>query len=160
MLVVKGLIILNLGFLIYQDLKSREVYWFLLPTLMLLLGLQHYSNTLEVNFIVSSMINILTVLIVLGLLYLYTVLIIKKSFFKEVFGLADALYFLALAIAFPTATFVIIFVFSLLFSLLTWLLVRQKSKFDAVPLAGYMSIFLILIFIGNWCTNTINLYLM
>ncbi len=159
MLILKGLIIVNLGYIICQDLRSREVYWFLLPSLALLLGVLHYFNAYNIHFLTSTMINVGVVIIILALLYIYTFLLIKKPFFKEVFGIADALYFLALAVAFPTATFIIIFVFSLIFSLLTWLILKQKSSYNSIPLAGYMSVFLLLIFIANWCTNTINLYL-
>ncbi len=159
MVILKGLIIFNLVYIIYQDLKSREVYWFLLPSLMVLLGYMHYRNVLKIHFITFTVINIGVIITVLGLLYLYTVLLIKKPFFKEVFGLADALYFLALAMAFPTATFVVIFVFSLIFSLLAWLILKHQSEYNSIPLAGYMSAFLLLIFIGNWCANTLNLYL-
>ncbi len=159
MLILKGLIIFNLVYIIYQDLKSREVYWFLLPSLMLLLGYMHYRNVLKIHFITSTVINTGVIIIVLGLLYLYTILLIKKPFFEEVFGVADALYFLALAMAFPTATFVVIFVFSLIFSLLAWLILKHRFKNNSIPLAGYMSAFLLLILIGNWYTNTVNLYL-
>jgi len=159
MLLLKGLIILNLGYITYQDVKSREVYWFLLPSLMLLLGTIHYKNVLKMHFISASIINIEIVFTILAVLYLYTVFVIKKPFFKEVFGIADALYFLALAIAFPTVTFIIIFVFSLIFSLLTWLILKDKSFYKTIPLAGYMSIFLVLIFAGNWLTSFINLYI-
>lgn len=159
MLILKGLIIFNLVYITYQDLKSREVYWFLLPSLMVLLGYVHYYNVVRIHFITSSLMNIGVIVTVLGLLYLYNVLLIKKHFFREVFGIADALYFLALGFAFPTATFVVIFVFSLIFSLLTWLILKHKSEYNSIPLAGYMSAFLLFILIGNWCTNTVNLYL-
>jgi len=156
---LKGLIIITLGYIIYQDIKNREVYWFLLPLLTTLLGIEHYHKVLSINFVTAMVINIATIFAVIALSYLYTIVVIKKPFFKEVFGLADALYFLALAIAFPTVTFIIIFVFSLLFSLLTWFVFKSKSTFSTIPLAGYMSVFLIVIFTGNWLSCAVNLYL-
>ncbi|MCK8522555.1 hypothetical protein M0D21_13305 [Aquimarina sp. D1M17] len=159
MLLVKGLIVLNLGYITYQDLRSREVYWFLLPALIFLLGYLHFTNVLRLHFFNAIAINVSLVGLILGILYLYAWLIIKRPFFKEVFGFADGLYFLALAVAFPSVTFVIIFVFSLIFSLLVWLLMKHKSHHEGTPLAGYMAAFLLLIFIANWMSNTINLYL-
>ncbi|WP_299223275.1 hypothetical protein [uncultured Aquimarina sp.] len=100
------------------------------------------------------------ILSILLVLYLYTLIRIKRPFFKEVFGIGDALFFLALAIAFPTITFIILFVFSLLFSLGIWLIAKNNTKYNTIPLAGYMSLFLILIFMGSWITHKINLYLL
>ncbi len=159
MLILKGLILLSLGAIIYQDIKSREVYWFLLPVLMLLFGYQHYQNVLSIHFINAVLVNIAIITLVLSVLYVYTFLKIKKSFFKEVFGPADALFFFALAVAFPTVTFVIIFVFSLLFSLITWIVLKHKSNYNTIPLAGYMSCFVLFIFAANWLTRSINLFL-
>jgi len=135
------------------------VYWFLLPSIILLLGIEHFYKALNINFITAILLNSGIIFSVLLLLYLYTILVIKKPFLKEVFGLADALFFLALAVAFPTATFLIIFVFSLFFSILTWLILKSRTTYNTVPLAGYMSIFLIFVLVGNWVSPSLNLYL-
>ncbi|WP_109301628.1 hypothetical protein [Aquimarina sp. AU474] len=159
MFIFKALIILNLGWIVYQDLKSRAVYWFLIPSLIVQLGYLHYTNVLQTNFLSAIIINIGIIFAIISILYLYAILKIKKPFFKEVFGLGDMLFFLALAIAFPTITFIVVFVFSLFFSLFLWLTFKNKSKYHTLPLAGYMALFLILILIGNWLTNAANLYL-
>ncbi len=159
MLILKGLIVINLGWVAYQDLKSRAVYWFLIPLLIVLLGVLHYSNVLQIHFLNAIMMNVGIIFAIISILYLYAILKIKKSFFKEVFGIGDALFFLALAAAFPTFTFIVIFVFSLFFSLFLWLTFKNKSAHNTIPLAGYMALFLILVFITNWLTNATNLYL-
>ncbi len=159
MLILKGLILFNLGMIAYQDLKTRTVYWFLFPVLLVMLGMLHYKSVLPMHFTYAVGINLGVILLILTTLYIYTILRIKKPFFKEVFGLGDALYFLALAMALPTVTFIIVFVFSLLFSLLIWLILKKNSKYDTIPLAGYMSLFLMLIFTITWSSNSINLYL-
>ncbi len=160
MLILKGLIILNLGYITQQDLRNREVYWFLFPSLTILLGFFHYHNVLPLHFKNTILMNTGLILSILLVLYLYTLIRIKRPFFKEVFGIGDALFFLALAIAFPTITFIILFVFSLLFSLGIWLIAKNNTKYNTIPLAGYMSLFLILIFMGSWITHKINLYLL
>ncbi|KAA1247611.1 hypothetical protein [Aquimarina sp. RZ0] len=159
MLVLKGLIIYNLGYIAYQDLKSREVYWFLFLSLIILMGLQHYLQVLPIHFINAILINLVIIFIIIALQYIYTIIKIKRPFFKEVFGLGDALFFVSMAIAFPTITFNILFAFSLFFSLSIWLIFKNKSFHQNPPLAGYMAIFLLLIFIGSWSTHIINLYL-
>jgi len=159
MLILKGLIIFNLGYISFQDLQDREVYWFLFPSLVMLFGCMHYTNVLPIHFMNATMINLIVVLSIVFMAYLYTKIMIKRPFFKEVFGFGDLLFFIALALAFPTATFIILFVFSLLFSLSIWLFVKKNATHNDPPLAGYMSIFLLLIFIGNWVTGIVNLYL-
>jgi len=158
MLILKGLVIFNLGYIAWQDLNKREVYWFLFPSLFIVLGMLHYNHVLPVHFKNAIVINLGLIFSIVSILYIYSLVRIKRPFFKEVFGLGDALFFVTFAIAFPTATFIVFFVFSLLFSLGIWLIIKKNSKHNTIPLAGYMSLFLILIFIGNWITDAINLY--
>ncbi|WP_299600639.1 hypothetical protein [uncultured Aquimarina sp.] len=159
MLLLKGLIILNLIYIIVQDIKNRKVYWFLFPSLLMLLGYLHYKNVLPIHFKNSIVINIGVIVSIMLILYAYARIIMKRSFFKDVFGLGDALFFTVLAVAFPTISFIILFVFSILFSLFTWLITKKNAKHETIPLAGYMSLFFIFIFLGNWITDTINLYI-
>ncbi len=158
MLFLKSLILFNLGFISFQDLKNREVYWFLFPLLIILLGYLHYSNTSQINFVISSGINLVLIFSIIAILYIYTLLKIKRPFFSEVFGIGDALLFIAIALAFPTITFVIIFVFSIFFSLAVWIILKNTLKHKTIPLAGYISIFMILIYLGDWIIDTVNLY--
>lgn len=159
MLIVKVLIMFNLGYITYQDLKKREVFWFLFPTLLILLGIEHYKNVMPIHFKNAVFVNIGLVLLIIGIQYVYNAIKIKRPFFKEVFGLGDALFFVAFAVGFSTITFIILFSCSLIFSLALWLIIKRNSLHTHAPLAGYISIFLALILLGNWITNTINLYL-
>ena len=159
MLIVKVLILVVLGIITYQDLKTRWVYAFLFPVLTIMLGVLHYFQVQPIHFAYAMGMNIGFVLLLLSVLYVYSQIKIKKPFFKEVFGLGDALYFIALAAAFPTITFIVLFVFSILFSALSWLFLNKNFKHETIPLAGYMSLFLMLVLIGTWSSNLINLYL-
>jgi len=144
----------------YQDIKDREVYAFIFPVLAIGLGMLHYFNVYPVQFFMATGINLIVVLMILGILYVYTRLRIKKPFFKEVFGLGDALFFVALALGFPTVTFVVILVFSLLFSLLTWIVFKRSVVHSTIPLAGYMSIFLGVLFFMNYTVTSLKLYVL
>ncbi|WP_062053709.1 hypothetical protein [Aquimarina longa] len=159
MIFIKIAILGFLGVIIYQDFKDREVYGFIFPILISLLGILHYQNVVRINFLYTILINIGVLAILMGILYLYTLIKLKRPFFEEVFGIGDLLFFVALAIGFPTVAFIIILVFSLLFSLVIWLFLKKESKYDTIPLAGYMSIFLIITLICYWTTNSITLYL-
>ncbi|GAA4276414.1 hypothetical protein [Aquimarina mytili] len=157
-LLIQIFTICTLAVIIYQDLKDREVYGMAFPVLISLLGTLHYHHTSQIDFLYAILINIALLIVIVGLLYVYTLIKIKKPFFKEVFGWGDVLFFIGLAIGFPTVTFIIIFVFSLIFSLLVWLVLKNQAKHNTVPLAGYMAVFLGVVFIANWMINTLTLY--
>lgn len=146
-LLYKIIIILCLGFIFYQDNKSREVYWFLFPLLGTLLCLLFFENS-YLNFLVLSMLfNSLLISCVIIILYLYTKLFAKIKFLNHSFGTGDLLFFYAFSFGFPTITFIVLFTFSILFSTLIFFLFKKNKR--TVPLAGYMSLFLLFTFIAS-----------
>lgn len=68
---------------------------------------------------------------------------------QQMIGLGDILLFLSLSFGFPTVNFLVILVGSLIFSLLAHLINREKRE-DTVPLAGYSSLFLLLLMAVHW----------
>ncbi len=130
----------------FQDFKERKVYWFLFPLLGLSLSVL-YINTVTVAeiFGLSILLNILIVSLVLLSIFLVTKLLFKKPFLDHSFGLGDLLFFYAMALGFPTITFIVLFANALLFALFFFLVVKKYQKIKTVPLAGLMSIFLFLV---------------
>lgn len=144
----------------YQDVKQREVLWFLFPMVALSLGVLHYNQVMPTVFWIAVGMNMGCIGVIVLVLYAYAKWKLQVAFFQEAFGLGDLLFFIAFAIGFPTVTFVVLFVFALLFSLLLALFTSKNKPQYTIPLAGYMSFFLIVMlgisFVpGNW----INLYL-
>jgi len=152
MLVIKVILILVLGFILYQDVKERQVYWFLFPIIALCAGFLFFFKTLSVVFLASIMLNLIFVSILLLVIFFYTKLKLKTNF-KQVFGLGDVLFFFAIAGSFSSISFMVIFTSALIFSLAIHLLL--KSNVQSVPLAGYMSLFFGLTYLGFW-TGLIN----
>lgn len=142
----------------YQDIKERAVWWFLFPVFLITAGLLHYLQSLNILFLMNVGLNFLIMSIILSISYIYAQLKLKVKFFDEAFGIGDLLFFLGLSLAFPTITFVIVMVFSLLFSLGLHLLLSKKSIYKTVPLAGYASLFLMLIYSAHWLGIYENLY--
>lgn len=64
--------------------------------------------------------------------------------------MGDALLFFALAFSFSSVSYLILFVFGLLFSLTLHLLFKHKNTHNSVPLAGYLSLFFFLAYLGHW----------
>lgn len=156
------LVVLKFSFLIvllivaYQDFKDREVTVLLFPLLLMLGIIMHYNTQYLEAFLLNLMMSFGLLSIILLLLLVYVKLIMKKKF-NEVIGLGDLLFFMVLAVSFPTITFVVLFCLSLLFSLTTYLFL--KSRFGKyIPLAGLQGLFLFLVLLSNSMFNFVNLY--
>jgi len=158
MIVVKIILIGTFLSMLYQDVKDREIDM-LYPLLIAISGfyLNLQSNYLiELVYITLLNLCFLALYMVLGFLVVRHVLKIKA---KNSMGSGDILLFTALAFCFPTGTFIVLFIFSLLFSLGLHFLTRHKSHYKTIPLAGLMSAFFGLAYISYWLGFAPNLYL-
>ncbi len=142
----------------YQDFKDRAVYWFLFPVMGILLGIIYFSKTLPLQYVITSMYNILIISIIVLVLFAYTRYIAKKKFLDVSFGLGDFLFFYAFALGFPTYTFLLLFVGSILFALAAHLALNRKRDFETIPLAGLMGIFLIGVTLASRLPHVPSLY--
>lgn len=148
-----------LGLIVYQDYKSREVYWFLFPLLGLLLSVLFFKMTTMPIVLISILLNTILISLVIILLYLYTKVVSKTTFLNHSFGLGDVLFFYAFSLGFPSITFIILFTFSILFSTLLYFSFKRKMTIESVPLAGYMSLFLIFVLSYSLFYNSPILYI-
>lgn len=144
----------------YQDLRERAVSWVLFPLVGVLLAYLYLNNTSLGQYSVFVLTNILLVSMMLLILFLYTKHIAKMKFLNVSFGLGDLLFFYAFALGFPTVTFIVLFVGSILFSLTIFLLSKSKQKLDTIPLAGLMGFFLIGVILASFIPNVPSLYLL
>ncbi len=151
-------LLLSLSIIFLQDNKDRKVYWFLFPMTAICSGVLLYSKLTPILFYTTIIVNISVVIFLLIVVFLYARFKLKVPA-HTTFGLGDALLFLALTFTFTSLSFIILFVFGLLFSLLIHLVVKRKSNHTTVPLAGYLSLFFIIIYITNWFGGLKNIYL-
>ncbi|WP_040278300.1 hypothetical protein [Psychroserpens damuponensis] len=157
MILVKIILIITLGLIFIQDYKERRVFWFLFPIVGLCSGFLFYNDTLPELFITSIILNLAFVTLLLLVIILYSKLVLKVNI-SEAFGLGDALLFIGLIFSFSTISFLIIFVFALVFSLIAHLSLKRFSKIKSVPLAGYLSLFFGASYISFWLGITNSLY--
>ena len=158
MLTLNILMIALLFWIFYEDLKDRSItlVWMLL--LLILGGFLNFEKQILELFLINTLINVLTVSFVMSILWVYAKFKLKKELFK-VFGMGDLLFFVFMAVSFPTTTFLVMFSCSLIFSLLVSTFL-QKTLTKWVPLAGLQALFLGLIFGVNHFFNFVNLYAM
>lgn len=157
MILIKLFLLISLLFVLIQDVKQREVYWFLFPVIAGLVAYLHYKEAIAPELFFSAIaINSLFVSILVFILFIYSKYKLKLQL-NETFGLGDVLIFFALAFSFSTVSFLIIFIASLVFALVLHLTLKKKSSFSTVPLAGYISLFFGISFLGHWlgCLNMV-----
>jgi hypothetical protein len=151
--------ILRIGllfFVFYEDLKDRKVTLIVLVVLMLLGGFIHSQHQYIWVFLLSSLLNLSIILTIILVLYVYANFKLKTSL-SEGFGLGDALFFIVMAVSFPTATFLVLFATSLLFSFVIAVLFKKRLK-KLIPLAGLQALYLGLALVSNQWFHIINLY--
>ncbi|MCF6297760.1 MAG: hypothetical protein L3J08_07235 [Flavobacteriaceae bacterium] len=166
MIVIKTVLLISLLLIFYQDIKQRAVWIILLPVFAVTGAVLFYTETIADHFIYAVPINLTIVGVLILINYLFAKFILKKSLFKETLGVGDLLFFIAFALSFPTLSFINFFVFSLLFSLAVQMVLKLFTKEKSnntqktIPLAGYMSVFLIAVYATHWLGFYKSIYLL
>jgi hypothetical protein len=147
MITIKILLMLSLVTIFYQDVKERQVYWFLFPLIAICSALLFFTNTLSELFLTAVILNTIFIVLLLMIVFMYSKFKLKKN---HTIGLGDVLFFVVAAFAFSTISFIVVFISSLIFSLVLHTLLNQDKKSITVPLAGYMSLFFGLTYLAYW----------
>jgi heme exporter protein D len=154
MWILKTILIILFFTILYQDCKERLVHWFLYPAIGLFALAIQYAIVPLSSVLLNVGVNLILVLLVLLTSYLYTR--IRKVSFNESFGMGDVLFFIFITCTFSVISFLVLFVFALLFSLLLHFILSKKEQEETVPLAGYMSLFFGCVYgITFFCKSTI-----
>lgn len=132
------------------------VYWFLYP----IIGVLVFAIQLNALPLSIASINLGFNLLFVGLLLVASMLYTKfrKIDFKNTIGFGDILFFVFMAGSFSIVSFFVLFVFSLVFSLILHLVLSNGKKGATVPLAGYMSLFFGSVYAISFCFNATFLY--
>lgn len=140
------LLVVTLVILFIQDIKHRLVHVGLLILLLFITLVYWYINNFEIRLLLF---NFAFIIVNLGSLKLYTIMTKKEKTDDLIYGLGlgDILFFIAITPLFSTLNYILFFISGLFVSMLTHLLVSIKTKNKLIPLAGYLSIYLVC-FIG------------
>ncbi|WP_276381616.1 general secretion pathway protein [Flavobacterium sp. H4147] len=153
---LKFILIIVFAFVLYQDFKSRMVYWFLYPIIGIL-AFKIQIDVLPLSIaLLNFVFNLLFIGFLLGVSLLYTKF--KKLGFKNTIGIGDVLFFIFIAASFSIVSFWVLFVFSLIFSLTLHLILTHKKEPTTVPLAGYMSLFFGVVYAASFGFSDTFLY--
>lgn len=153
---LKLLLLIVFALVLYQDFKSRLVYWFLYPIIGILAFVIQLHN-LPLSIALTNLGgNLIFVVLVLAVSMMYVRF--RKLDLKNTIGIGDVLFFLFIASTFSIVSFLVLFVFSLLFSLILHLVLSNKKEQSTVPLAGYMSLFFGAVYAISFFWNDTFLY--
>lgn len=152
-----------------QDFRFRAVHWILFPILLILLVADSLFVTKIDNYLDSITINLLVILlqglILIGYYKLKGTQFI--TFIKERIGMGDLLFVVVMAFAFSWSTFLFYYIAGLLFTLITWIVVRNlvRLRTQLVPLAGMLALFMTLLMLADIllpdysrCMDILNLF--
>ncbi len=157
--ILKIILIFTLLGITIQDFTERKVFLWLIIFSGLIVSFFHFRMVYLEQFTITTIVNFSIVIFIIIVLLAYSTFLLKKRF-NTTFGLGDFLFFLVLAIGFPTVTFLIIFCFSLIFSLTIYFFLKKRFKNDSIPLAGLQAAFLCIVLIINWVLDLKNLYIL
>ncbi len=156
---IKIALIVFLAVILIQDCKERAVHVLLFPISAALFMTLHYHIGNKMLFLTYIGINMLLVSLILLVLFLYSKLWLKIDFINGSFGLGDLFFFLIIATAYPTISFIVLFVGAIFFSLMAHYIYRKKQKAKTVPLAGYMALFFGMVIMISFVKGDALLYL-
>lgn len=143
-LAVLFITVLMLLLIFYQDIKMRAVSWILFPiTLCLVAFLEIINAASWTEYFRSSMFNLLFIIAMLSLMAFWFRIkaISLKSLFQSYLGFGDVLFFAVFAVALPFPVFPLVFVVSLVSSLILGLFLFRNTT---VPLAGLQAMVLLI----------------
>ena len=144
-------IFLLLCIIIYQDFKHRSLRWELLPLLLISVWIEGYL-TIGIELLAYfGGLNFLFFALQLILLTVYVSIQLKAwtNITKEHLGIGDILFFIPLCFTFTPLNLIVFFIVALLITIIIFFVVheRYKPKNRTIPLAGVLSLYLIIIFL-------------
>ena len=147
------LLLTAFGITAFQDYSSRLVSVWLFPVMAVAAAYWHYLQLGGFAVVVHSSINCLLVLSSCLVLWFYAkgrgLLFINHSF-----GFGDLLFLLVFGLLYPTQTFLVLWFFGTLLSLLLGRLLKQKK----IPYAGYLAFFNMLFLGGDYLIPSFQIY--
>ena len=148
---------ISLVVIIVQDLRDHRIWWFIFPVFAAMGSYLFLSTTFWEIYVRIVGVNAIILASFFLVLFTYIRVILKKKNLTDAFGLGDVLLYIGLMVSFPTITFVLLLLILPVFALVLNQ-VLGKGKVDHIPLAGYIGIFLLGLYIAHWMGFYDNLY--
>lgn len=136
-----------------QDFKHRLISWPLIPLLLLCFLTQGFIKIPMAELLHNTFFNLAFIVLQLLALSIYISLKNKKlvNIVDSYIGLGDILFFAVITTAFSPVNFIIFYIAGLLFTLISYgiYVSLKKSGSKEIPLAGTMSLALIIVLLAD-----------
>lgn len=139
-----------LGLTAFQDFRERAISWIILPILLGLGILHAIENTLQLADIIGSFCFVSLQILFVYLFFVFKNKTSKIDFRNQYLGIGDILFFFVIIPFFEFYEYILILTSGLIFSLVAHFIYNLFYKTKTIPLAGWLSIFLIYIFCLNY----------
>lgn len=143
-LVLQIILFLLLALAFVQDWKFRAIHWFVFPLIAI--------DSVLIFFLAQEDwkilgLNLIFVLIVMTVLFFYVSLREQEwtNIFERHFGIGDVLFFISVVPLFGSVNYVLFFISGMIFSGILHGFISLKRENTTIPLAGYLSIYLLLL---------------
>ncbi len=142
--------------IILQDLKYRAIH-FTLPIGVFIVSI---INSLDSIFLIDDIIQS-SVFLITTILGLVAYVSIKKQKIinpiNKSIGLGDILFFIAIIPMLSSRSYILFFISGMLFSIITHLIIKFFRELETIPLAGLLSLYLLILGVINIFTSN-NLF--
>lgn len=138
-------LLIALGFIIYQDIKYRYIH---VGLPILIFGIVFY-----LNFQIIIFSELIKSLLFLGINFIViTAYFSVKNFkiinpFKHYVGIGDLVLLIGIIPLFPFRNYILFFITGMLFSLIMYAFFNKKYVQKTIPLAGYLSLYTMILII-------------
>lgn len=153
------LIITGLVLIIYQDLRFRRIH--ILAAGLILVGAFLYVGIDQIFY--SSEVWLIYGFLALNFFIVFIYISLKNGIltnpFRSQIGLGDFVFLVAIAPIFYLKSYILFFVFGMLFSLVLFAFLKPILKQKTIPLAGYLSILMLGMIIMNEATQECDIFL-
>lgn len=145
-----------------QDFKHRLISWPLIPLLLLCFLAQGLIKNQPAELLQYTLFNTAFVLLQLIALTLYISIKNKKmvNIINSYMGLGDVLFFAVITTAFSPVNFIFFYLSGLVFTLVSYRIYIGVNKAGSkeIPLAGTMSVVMIITLLADCCASGNYLY--
>lgn len=142
-----------------QDIKYRAIHFALLIAVFIISLIKGFKSEISLyEFVFSSLFLSLTTV---GMIFYF--FIKNKKFINPInklIGIGDILFFIAVLPLFSSKSYVLFFITGMLFSIIMHLITLLFKDPKTIPLAGFLSVYLVIIGLLNSLVsqNLFNLY--
>ncbi len=150
--VLVSILFISFGVMLYQDVRYRHIH-IGLPILVFVVSIYMNKDIIVIFDDLKSL-----AFIGINFISIVAYFSIKKSKlqnpFKQYIGIGDLVFLIAVIPLFSFRNYMLFFISGMIFSLVLYAVFQNKGEQKTIPLAGYLSLYIIVLMIPNLFLST------